>query len=484
MFAWALVTEFEKESCWCFLSLKAPKCTPSYGPIPLGPLCPLGFFTCAVGLTLRETIYNDKLASRTKEREVVFGKTYWSRLRALFTSAGDIDDILKLTEDQKPPQVLFDAFKSLIRHPPNRSYMMSWAARTSTLNVAEMKLVLLAIRRIAPTVSDEQRELGLELLRLLQRAEAKKHFPNLFSLLRTRYDDIICEVRTCRWQNRSNLSVVDESLLHNRKKNQTSLWGKCARRDFIVPEAWSKLAGTRTTPTEFLEMCQDVAWTVLPEELCRRVVDLPKQAPLTPHKDDVKRIVTSSECGERLFSCACKQIVAEEVDVAIKKACKDMLAQKSIDTNGMVKAIQQANDAVNRISCIELLPPRRLCSLEYRGLSFQVHVKSIELLPPRRLCSLEYRGLSFQVHVKSLGEQIDLSLRAALRAEAVRSHQLEPLPAEDELGTDAGDVKITISESLLRQPRGVRRQLQALLREESQEDMNGDVVMVHTWSSL
>ena len=146
------------------------------------------------GLTLRETIYKDKADCRAGLREVVFGKTYWSRLRALFTASGDIDDILKLAKGEAPAEPLYLAFKALLRHPPNRSLMMSWAARTDTLTMIEVKVILMSLRRIAPCVSDEQREVGLALLRVLQRSEASKHFPDLFGLLRSCYDDIICQL--------------------------------------------------------------------------------------------------------------------------------------------------------------------------------------------------------------------------------------------------------------------------------------------------
>ena len=146
-------------------------------------------------------------------------------------------------------------------------------------------------------------------------------------------------------------------------------------------------------------MNEDLIWNVLPEDRCRRIMALPAKAPLAPHKEDVKSIVMSSTLGSRLFSCACKQIVAEEVEAVVMAACRTMLAKETIDSAGLVKAMQDANDAVNRIACINLLPERRLASMVYRGLSFMVPVKSV-------------------------GEQIEICLRAALRSEAVCSNQI------------------------------------------------------------
>ena len=146
------------------------------------------------GKTLRETIYQDKLDAREKRREIHFGKTYWSTLKAKFRVVQCSKSDLELGGEE-PPVALFDSFKAMIKHPPNRSMMSAWCNRARDLEVVELKVVLKALDYINPYASQEQLELGMEILSLLGRSTALSRHHHLCRIMRAKYDEILTQVR-------------------------------------------------------------------------------------------------------------------------------------------------------------------------------------------------------------------------------------------------------------------------------------------------
>jgi hypothetical protein len=73
------------------------------------------------GLTLRETLYRDKRAAKAGETKETFGKKYYERLRATFSSQESPANQLLCGEDSMPVNPdLFTAMVSLKKTPVNR----------------------------------------------------------------------------------------------------------------------------------------------------------------------------------------------------------------------------------------------------------------------------------------------------------------------------------------------------------------------------
>ena len=66
-------------------------------------------------------------------------------------------------------------------------------------------------------------------------------------------------------------------------------------------EAWSKAAGTGTSPTAWCSMMQDVLYVLLPKIEMDKVLGLPADAPLSDVCEELKFLARCSDLGGSLF---------------------------------------------------------------------------------------------------------------------------------------------------------------------------------------
>ena len=214
-----------------------------------------------------------------------------------------------------------------------------------------------------------------------------------------------------------------------------------------------KMSGTPITPTRFIQINEEAAWVLLPREHTQAIMAVESGAKLFPHREAIKAVVCSSEFGSRLMSCAVKGIVAEELQMAVKVEATEMMKQAEIDDLKMRTHINNAMGRIERISCIKMLPQRRITSIIYGE-------------------------LVLEMPVKSAGQEAELALHASMRSEATKRGCLMPLPAELEVLTSPAAGTGKIGDGVLRHARAARSYLSALLKEEKEEELSGDTVMV------
>eukprot|EP00971_Amphidinium_carterae_P236587 4695661-Amphidinium_carterae.1 len=96
----------------------------------------------------------------------------------------------------------------------------------------------------------------------------------------------------------------------------------------------------------------------------------------------------------------------------------------------------------------------------------------------KRTVQFEYRGLKFSNAVRSPQEQLEMSLRCAVRGAGVLMGKLTALPGEAELAAGTGERVASLGAGMLRGAEASRKFLTELLAEEPAESLTGDVVMV------
>jgi hypothetical protein len=216
--------------------------------------------------------------------------------------------------------------------------------------------------------------------------------------------------------------------------------------------------GTDQTPAEWLSNNALLWPLVLPVDATNTILTMkPKQPWKTVHTE-LKQIIDSSMLGCRIFSFATRDLAEGSVVEECNRACKELMAKKSITEQEIMSL---TTSTVERLQ----------------------EVAGIDSLPSRRTVTVQYRGWAAQAPVKCLGEQVELSLRAAARGAAVRSGLLQALPGEASLCTaDAEKARPEVTIEVYRHAASARRFLASMLT--NAECKDGEFIMVPYASTI
>ena len=145
-------------------------------------------------MTLRQRVHKDKLSNRRGETSIVFGSSYWTRIKALYCDSESLAHKMKLNAAQDAiPTSLRLAFRSLISHPPNRALISTWCAQKLSGTVPEIKVCCQALLRLKATTSPEQLHVGLGIMRFLQRVADLEGVAELMGLMKPTFDKFLLQ---------------------------------------------------------------------------------------------------------------------------------------------------------------------------------------------------------------------------------------------------------------------------------------------------
>ena len=218
-------------------------------------------------------------------------------------------------------------------------------------------------------------------------------------------------------------------------------------------EAWHFYGSTNTDPGAFLAENDDYAYLVVPQQEALAVAALgPKQA-LSLRKSEIKVCFNSSQAGARLFSCAMRSLVEEEVSAVIKERLKEFEATKQINMSAVAEWQRITSQKLEAIGGIHTLAGRRMVPFIYRGLTIRLLVKSPET-------------------------QAELACWCLLRGQACAQGILSSLPAEEDVVTEGVTVLMSMSKDLFKKAERARGFLGDCLRELPEDDQSahGDAI--------
>eukprot|EP00971_Amphidinium_carterae_P029212 574935-Amphidinium_carterae.2 len=124
-------------------------------------------------LTCREYIERDKEAAA---RGV--------KVKALYSQETDLCKQLKISAEDQFDAKLYEAYKALQRHPPNRGLLVAWCSGHTSLTCSETRILLQSLLRLNPSSSTEQLHVCLEIMQCLTRAGAPETYKDEVTLLK------------------------------------------------------------------------------------------------------------------------------------------------------------------------------------------------------------------------------------------------------------------------------------------------------------
>ena len=220
----------------------------------------------------------------------------------------------------------------------------------------------------------------------------------------------------------------------------------------VSREVYNATRGSNELPTEWIERHEPEVYAVLPQQDVAKVMTVVGQD-LTPVASELDRCMSSSILGQRLFGYALQSILTYRVKSAIDKQLEGLAKMTNITKAEIVAADNQAADDI-------------------RGL------EHIDVLQDRRDVEVSYRGLCFNLKVRSWLEEIQLRLHCSLRGWAASLSLIPPLGGEDLVCMEATELKaISIEKKLLANAKAAR-QFVATLHGGEQDKKNGEHLQV------
>lgn len=125
-------------------------------------------------------------------------------------------------------------------------------------------------------------------------------------------------------------------------------------------------------------------------------------------EEELRRVVTTSTVGDRMFSFVHVRLVTDKQQVEMKKFSHGLRGLPVLSDAIYTTEIGKAQEKINEI-------------------------QGIELVPVIRQVTLEYRGLKAEVSVTSHFEELELRWAAAVKERATMAGKLEPMLVEAEL---------------------------------------------------
>ena len=218
-------------------------------------------------------------------------------------------------------------------------------------------------------------------------------------------------------------------------------------------QAWHFYGSTNTDPGAFLAENDDYSYLIIPRVEAEAVASLGDKELLSTRSAEIKACYNSSQSGERLYSCAMRALVEEELATVIRDRLKELEASKTPITQYAVAEWQRIT--VGKIEAIS----------------------GLATISGRRTCLFDYRGFTIQLLCKSPVVEAEMAVWCFLRARAASQGILPGLPAESELATDVAGQALPISQELFKKSCRARTFLSDCLKELPEEQRcNGDSI--------
>ena len=214
-------------------------------------------------------------------------------------------------------------------------------------------------------------------------------------------------------------------------------------------------AGTTITPTDIILQEEALVFSLLPERSVKAVMALDPKQKLSSVKKDLESIVSTCAFGRRLYGAAWKAVIAEQIELEVEKAVKSLVEEPKLTLIRFMAIKNDANDAISKIT-------------------------EVDLLPPRRVVKIKYHGWVVEMGVKCASQHVELAMKASLRQQACLKDELTKLPClatNQPVATAWKDIEI--EENLLRKSNAARLFLQQLLA--AAEQQNGEALLV-SWA--
>ena len=222
---------------------------------------------------------------------------------------------------------------------------------------------------------------------------------------------------------------------------------------FFPLQAWHFYGSTNTDPGAFLAENDDYCYLIIPKVEAEAVAALGPKELLTTRSAEIKACYNSSNSGQRLYSCAMRALVEEELATVIKAQLAELEKSKTPITALVVADWQRVT--VGKIE----------------------NISGLATIAGRRTCEFDYRGFTIKLQCKSPLVEAELAVWCFLRAQAAAQALLPPLPAESDLVSAKAVEPLVISKELFHKASRARSFLTDCLKELPDEQRcNGDSI--------
>ena len=145
------------------------------------------------GVTLRQQIIKDRETNIASPGTVVMGKGYWDDLKRIYAAQDRIHKQLNTPEGAKVTDSFFKALSAAVRHPPDRSLMVQFAAASTTLNAAGSIGIMRWILALNLVASRNQMSACLEMMKCLVRCNVAVDLPREMAAMREKFDEVLVQ---------------------------------------------------------------------------------------------------------------------------------------------------------------------------------------------------------------------------------------------------------------------------------------------------
>eukprot|EP00971_Amphidinium_carterae_P349185 6490887-Amphidinium_carterae.2 len=356
-----------------------------------------------------------------------FGKTYYQGLRALYENPDSADMRLEAPEHLEESPELLKAMIQLFKHPPNRSYMKSYAENCTVMNTADEVACCRCLLRLEPNASIEQRDLCVSLLRLLARNTTFTRCLELLDIMQARLDKILVAVSltlpktpfAIKYEWHPLMFIGEERILDGSVFDKDIFLFTSSVNDFYL-KVYCSTRSSDETPASWLLRLSPVWETVLPAVAVRKIiaVDSSQGGKLDDVASELDECLGSSQLGHRLFAFALQKVLDSRIRTTIADGINTLKGKEKLERADVVTCRQNICEKI-------------------RGLA------SIESLTERRKVSVNYRGVTFEIATKSWMEEVDRAVDIEVRGWMVEQSVLDPLIGENLVCVATTDLKVT-----------------------------------------
>eukprot|EP00971_Amphidinium_carterae_P191343 3796688-Amphidinium_carterae.2 len=326
------------------------------------------------GQTLWQRVYADKYAAMVDLKPITFGKMYYQTLRALYENPDSADQRLERPEEGEESAEFMIAMVQLFKHPPNRSYLKSFAENQVDLSHSDAVGCCRCLLRLEATASVEQRDLCVSLLRALGRSGSFTTHPELADIMHARVDKILVAVMRLKRMRKTCQARVNERVTKRRVASRQE------RKSTVVSnhKVYNSSRSSDETPAAWLDRMSPLWETVLPPAAVRKVlaVDESKAEGLDSVATELDECLAASHLGTRLFGFALQNVLNKRIRETITSGLETLKQKDHVQRSDVVKCRKDIAEKIRALGSIDALAERRKVDVHYRGVTFTIATKS------------------------------------------------------------------------------------------------------------
>ena len=114
-------------------------------------------------------------------------------MKRVYAAQDRIHKQLNTPEGAKVTDSFFKALSAAVRHPPNRSLMVQFAAASTTLNAADSIGIMKWILTLNPVASRDQMGACPEVMKCLVRCNVAVDLPHEMAAMREKFDEFLVQ---------------------------------------------------------------------------------------------------------------------------------------------------------------------------------------------------------------------------------------------------------------------------------------------------